>query len=97
MLREMGDALEQLTVERPLVLVCEELHQSDRSTTELLAYLARRPEPARLLLVGTYRSPEVVSQSHPLREVGAGPTRAGAMRVSPSGAAEPAGRRGLPR
>jgi AAA ATPase domain len=68
-LREMGDALELLTAERPLVLVCEELHQCDRSTTELLAYLARRREPARLLLVGTYRSPEVVSRAHPLGEV----------------------------
>jgi tetratricopeptide (TPR) repeat protein len=69
MQREMGDALDSLTAERPLVLLCEELHQCDRSTTELLAYLARRREPARLLLVGTYRSTEVVSQLHPLREV----------------------------
>jgi tetratricopeptide (TPR) repeat protein len=69
MLREMGDALTLLTAEQPLLLVCEELHQSDRSTTELLAYLARRRDPARLLLVGTYRSTEVVSRSHPLRDV----------------------------
>jgi tetratricopeptide (TPR) repeat protein len=67
--REMGDALESLTAERPLVLLCEELHQCDRSTTELLEYLARRREPARLLLLATYRSTEVVSQSHPLRDV----------------------------
>ena len=69
MLREMGDALESLTVEQPLVLLCEELHQCDRSTTELLTYLARRREPARLMLLGTYRSTEVVSRSHPLRDV----------------------------
>jgi predicted ATPase/DNA-binding winged helix-turn-helix (wHTH) protein len=69
MLRELGLALELLTVERPLVLVCEDLHDSDRPTIELLAYLARRREPARLLIVGTYRAAEVVSRSHPLRQV----------------------------
>ena len=69
MLRELGDALEVLTADWPLVLVCEGLHRSDRSTIELLAYLARRPAPARLLIVGTYRSPEVLSESHPLRQV----------------------------
>jgi tetratricopeptide (TPR) repeat protein len=67
--REMGDALESLTAEQPLLLLCEELHQCDRSTTELLTYLARRREPARLMLLGTYRSTEVVSRSHPLRDV----------------------------
>jgi predicted ATPase len=69
MLRELGDAVQLLSEGWPLVLVCEDLHQSDRSTTELLAYLARRREPARLLIVGTYRSPEVFSESHPLRPV----------------------------
>ena len=69
MLRELADAVEVLTADRPLVLVCEGLHRSDRSTTELLAYLARRTEPARLLVVCTYRSPEVLSESHPLRQV----------------------------
>jgi predicted ATPase len=69
MLRELGDALETLTADRPLVLVCEDLHQSDRPTTELLAYLARRRESARLLMLCTYRPAEVVSRSHPLRQV----------------------------
>ncbi len=69
MLRELGDAVEVITAEWPLVLVCEGLHKSDRSTTELLAYLARRPDPARLLIVGTYRSPEVLAETHPLRQV----------------------------
>jgi AAA ATPase domain len=68
-LRELAEAVEEITADRPLVVVCESLHRSDRSTTELLAYLARRPEPARLLIIGTYRSPEVMSQTHPLRQV----------------------------
>ena len=69
MLRELVDALEVLTAERPLVLVCEDLHLSDRSTTELLSYLAGRREPARLLMLCTYRPAEVVSRAHPLRHV----------------------------
>jgi DNA-binding winged helix-turn-helix (wHTH) protein/predicted ATPase len=69
MLREVGMALEVLSVERPVLVVLEDLHHSDRSTTELLAYVARRRDPARVLIVGTYRPAEVVSRSHPLRQV----------------------------
>jgi hypothetical protein len=49
MLREMGDAIDTLTAERPLILWLEDLHWSDVSTLELLALLARRREPAPLL------------------------------------------------
>jgi DNA-binding winged helix-turn-helix (wHTH) protein/predicted ATPase len=69
MLRELAEALEVLTVQQPLVLVLEDLHWSDPSTLELLAVLARRREPARLLLLGTYRSPEVRHRAHPLQAV----------------------------
>jgi DNA-binding winged helix-turn-helix (wHTH) protein/predicted ATPase len=69
MLREVGDALAELTADRSLVLVCEDLHHGDRSTIDLLAYLARRREPARLLVLCTYRPAEIVARSHPLRQV----------------------------
>ena len=49
MLRELTEALDALTTECPLVLVLEDLHWSDRATLEWLAYVARRPDPARLL------------------------------------------------
>ena len=42
MLREMAEALFALTAEQGLVLVLQDLHWSDTSTLELLAYLARR-------------------------------------------------------
>jgi hypothetical protein len=35
----------------------------------LVAWLAQRQEPARLLLVGTYRPVEVLTRGHPLRGV----------------------------
>ncbi|MGH7962030.1 MAG: AAA family ATPase [Candidatus Binatia bacterium] len=66
MLREMARALEELTVEQPLVLWLEDLHGSDYATLDLLAFLARRREPARLLVLGTYRPLVVRSGEHPL-------------------------------
>jgi predicted ATPase len=67
MLRELAEALEVLTANRVLVLILEDLQWSDPSTVEALAYLAQRPEPARLLVLGTYRPVEMLLQGHPLR------------------------------
>ena len=69
MLREMVEALEAFTAERPLLLCLEDLHWSDVSTLELLSVLARRHEPARLLVLGTYRPVEMLSNGHPLGAV----------------------------
>ena len=69
MLRELTEALDAFTTERPLVLVLEDLHWSDRATLEWLAYVARRPDPARLLILGTYRPVEAIVHAHPLRAV----------------------------
>ena len=67
MMRELAEALAVLTADTPLVLVLEDLHWSDSATVECLAYLAQRREPARLLVLGTYRPVEMVLQAHPLR------------------------------
>ncbi|MBI3798262.1 MAG: AAA family ATPase, partial [Deltaproteobacteria bacterium] len=69
MLREMAEALEALTANQLLVLTLEDLHWSDPSTLELLSFLARRRQPARLLVLGTYRPVEVLANGHPLRAV----------------------------
>ncbi|MBI3757401.1 MAG: AAA family ATPase [Deltaproteobacteria bacterium] len=69
MLREMAEALEALTAEHLLILWLEDLHWSDVSTLELLSVLARRPEPARLLIIGSYRPVEMLANGHPLRAV----------------------------
>jgi CheY-like chemotaxis protein len=69
MLREIAEALEALTAETPLALVLEDLHWSDYSTLDLISSLAQRPEPARLLLIGTYRPVEVILSGHPLKAV----------------------------
>ena len=67
MLREMAEALEVLTATTPLLLVLEDLHWSDHSTLDLLGMIARRQEPARLLVVGSYRSVDVIMTGHPVR------------------------------
>jgi predicted ATPase/DNA-binding winged helix-turn-helix (wHTH) protein len=69
MLRELTEALDVLTTERPLVLVLEDLHWSDLSTLVWLAYVARRPDPARFLLLGTYRPVDAMIRAHPIRAV----------------------------
>jgi DNA-binding winged helix-turn-helix (wHTH) protein/tetratricopeptide (TPR) repeat protein len=69
MLREMTYAIETMAAEVPIVLALEDLHWSDYSTLDLIAYLARRREPARLLIVATYRPVEVILSHHPLRTV----------------------------
>ena len=66
MLREIDEALVMVSATTPLVLVIEDLHWSDLSTIDLLARVARSNEPARLLIVGTYRSADALATSHPL-------------------------------
>jgi DNA-binding winged helix-turn-helix (wHTH) protein len=67
MLREMADALEALAHDTPLVLVLEDLHWSDSSTLDLISVVAQRREPARLLLLATYRPADLIMSQHPLR------------------------------
>ena len=69
MLREMAEFVEALGAEIPLVLVLEDLHWSDPSTVDLLSLIAVRPEPARLLVLATYRPVELILAHHPLRAV----------------------------
>src|SRR5262249_29456025 len=69
MLREMGEALEALTTVGPLVLILEDLHWSDYSTLDLISYLARQRQTAQLMLIGTYRTVELIVSGHPLNAV----------------------------
>jgi DNA-binding SARP family transcriptional activator/class 3 adenylate cyclase/predicted ATPase len=64
MLRELVEALEGLAVEKPLVLVLDDLHWSDPASLDLVQALARRDEPARLLVLGTYCEADAASREH---------------------------------
>jgi predicted ATPase len=69
MVRELAEAFEVLTAAHPLILVLEDVHWSDTATLEWFSYVARRPDPARLLVLGTYRPVDVIVHSHPLRQL----------------------------
>jgi DNA-binding CsgD family transcriptional regulator/tetratricopeptide (TPR) repeat protein len=60
--------LDQFAEKSPVVLVVEDLHWADRSTLDLVTWLARTLPESRILLVATYRSDEM-RRSHPLRPV----------------------------
>jgi DNA-binding winged helix-turn-helix (wHTH) protein/predicted ATPase len=59
MLRELNDGLEAIAARTPLVLCLEDLHWSDQATLDFIAAFARRPERARILLLGTFRPTDV--------------------------------------
>jgi hypothetical protein len=69
MLREMVAGAERFTETRGLVVVLEDLHWSDVSTLEWLTTIARRQEQAKLMIIGTYRPPDILASSHPLNGV----------------------------
>jgi DNA-binding winged helix-turn-helix (wHTH) protein/predicted ATPase len=69
MLRELAEAIETFTDRAPLALWLEDLHWSDGSTLDWLAYVTRRPGPARLLVIGTYRPVATTPGGHSLHAV----------------------------
>ena len=68
--------LERLAGRSPTVLVVEDVHWADRSTLDLLTFLAHNLQAGALLLVLTYRSDEL-HRRHPLRPLLAGLDRSG--------------------
>jgi DNA-binding winged helix-turn-helix (wHTH) protein/predicted ATPase len=69
MLRELTNTLEAITAITPLVLWIDDLHWSDASTLDWIAAFAQRPEPARMLLIGTFRPSEITATENPLSAV----------------------------
>jgi len=69
MLREMAEAVEGFTTQRGLVVALEDLHWSDASTLDWVTYMARRREPAKLLILGTYRPADILAGTHSLRGI----------------------------
>jgi len=67
MVREICEALEVITANRCLILILEDLHWADHSTLDVISALARRSEPSKLLLLGTYRPGAVMGAESPLR------------------------------
>jgi len=66
MLREMGEFLDRYTERQPLLLITEDLHWADRSTIQLIDYIARRPGGSRLMWLSSFRLTEIIALDHPL-------------------------------
>jgi predicted ATPase len=69
MLNEICDAVEEMSVEKTMFLVFEDLHWADLSTLDLISALARRRSTAKLLLVASYRPADVSTGQHPLKQL----------------------------
>jgi predicted ATPase len=70
MLREICEALETITAEYPLLLVLEDFQWVDHATMDFISALARRPGPARLMLIATCRPLDLEPRNHPLKALG---------------------------
>jgi DNA-binding CsgD family transcriptional regulator/tetratricopeptide (TPR) repeat protein len=81
LLEELLALLDTAAASDPVILVLEDLHWADRSTLDLVAFLAHNLGERRVLLVGTYRA-EALPAEHRLRRLVAGLVRAtGATRL----------------
>lgn len=61
----VNDLLSSASREAPIVMLLDDLQWADRATLMLLRHLVRAPDPAALLLIGTYRDVEL-ERAHPL-------------------------------
>ncbi|MFN2425318.1 MAG: AAA family ATPase [Candidatus Binatia bacterium] len=66
MLREIAMLLEEVSRTRPLVVVLEDAHWADLATTDACNLLARRRDPARLMLIVTLRPADALVAQHPV-------------------------------
>jgi predicted ATPase/DNA-binding winged helix-turn-helix (wHTH) protein len=69
MLRELAHALDVLAHRRTIVLWLEDLHWSDPSSLEVVAFLAGRRDPSRLLLIGSFRPAEATGAASVLHNI----------------------------
>ena len=69
MLREFCDLVEVLSVDRPLVIVLEDLHWSDFATLDVLSLFARGSQKASVLILASYRPADTIVGGHPVRRM----------------------------
>jgi DNA-binding NarL/FixJ family response regulator len=68
MLGAMLGLLAELSEDKPVLLVLEDLHWADASTREMLTFLLRMLHRERVATIGTYRTDDL-HRRHPLRPV----------------------------
>ncbi|MHC4448652.1 MAG: protein kinase domain-containing protein [Planctomycetota bacterium] len=63
--RELGALLQELSQQRPLIVVLDDVHWADESTVDLLAYLGTRCADQRVLFLVSYRPTDLALAKHP--------------------------------
>ena len=69
MKRELSSFIEEVCRVSPLVLFFDDLHWSDLSTIDVLAYIATRLSTTRLLILATVRPAELLMNKHPFAQL----------------------------
>ena len=65
-----ASALQAIAKVRPILLILEDLHWVDASSAALLNYLSRHIVESPILLIGSYRSSDVLAkEAHPVLEI----------------------------
>jgi len=63
--REMAAFLQEITRETPLVLFFDDVHWTDPSTVDLLAYLGTKFDSTKVLVIAAFRPSELLLLKHP--------------------------------
>jgi len=66
MLRELIAVFDEIARTRPVVLALEDAHWADLATTDACAAMARRRDPAQLVVIVTMRTAEAMLSEHPI-------------------------------
>ena len=67
--REIGEALDALNLEAPLLWIFEDLQWVDPSTVDLISALARKRVAAKAMVIITKRAVDMVAPEHPLKRL----------------------------
>jgi predicted ATPase/DNA-binding winged helix-turn-helix (wHTH) protein len=67
--QQFGDAIQELSRNRPLVLFIDDFHWSDTETVSLIGYLSLRHSRTRFLLILGFRTAELLRSDHPFQQV----------------------------
>ena len=65
LMQSVSEFLSQAASIEPMLIVLEDLHDADKETLDMLAFVSRQLSDARMLIVGNYRDVEV-DRAHPL-------------------------------
>ena len=68
-LQRLATCLDTLAADKPFVLVVEDVQWSELLTLDILSVVARRRDPARLLVLCTLRPADAIVRGHPVADV----------------------------